>query len=383
MSEFKPEQIKLLTDFRRKLHQFPLVSGEESKTIDKIIEYLSGRVDTKMTRIVDGKGLICEFDSGHEGPSILVRADVDALPIQESSKKSYQSIHKGKAHSCGHDGHTTILCGVAERLHENPILKGKVILLFQPSEEIGEGSQMVLDDSYFAELKIDQVIALHNIPGVELGHVLWKSGVMCAASTGVIVSIKGETGHAAYPELGNSPIETVNQLISVFNELPKQINGPGFGLRVTIAGINAGGPNFGVSPSDALLWLTLRTLDQKVLDEACNKVESVVTDICEKAGQQYKIEFTEYFEVTKNDESLITDFKEVISAMNLPNEELTEPFNWSEDFGRFTSKYPGFLFGLGSGLDCKPLHHSAYDFPDDLIPHGIRIFENYLRTQLQ
>ena len=112
-------------------------------------------------------------------------------------------------------------------------------------------------------------------------------------------------------------------------------------------------------------------------------MESVVNIICEKAGLQHKIDYTEYFKVTLNNESLIADFTKVISEMELSNEELKEPFNWSEDFGRFTSRYPGFLFGLGSGTDCKPLHHSAYDFPDELIPHGIRIFENYLRTQLQ
>jgi len=207
--------------------------------------------------------------------------------------------------------------------------------------------------------------------------------VMCAASTGVIVRIKGETGHSAYPELGNSPIDSVNQLISAFNELPKQIDGPGFGLRVTIAGLNAGGPNFGVSPSDAVIWLTLRTLDQRVLDESCRKLESIVALICENAGLHYEVEYTEYFNVTTNDESLIEDFYKMISKMELSGTELKEPFNWSEDFGRFTSKYPGFLFGLGSGTDCKPLHHSSYDFPDELIPHGVRVFENYLRTQLQ
>lgn len=374
---------ELLKTLRRKLHSEPHLSLSEQPTIDLLERFLLEHCDGECVRIVQGNGLMCHFKSDQDGPHLVVRADVDALPINESSGVEYASKNKGISHACGHDGHSTILCGLAIALSENPIQRGSITLLFQPAEEIGKGSQLVLEDRSFLELNIDQFIALHNIPGYELGSVLIRKGVQCAASTGVIITLNGETAHAATPEAGNSPIQAAIDIIDYLNGMAKIISGPGFGLKVTVAGVSSGGPNFGVSPGQATIWATLRTLDTDLLKSSCSSLETTVMEIASKHGIKVEMNLTEHFDATINNSDLVDRFIKCVQDSGYPLIYMEEPFYWSEDVGRFTTRYPGFLFGLGAGLQCFPLHHSAYDFPDELIPFGVDIFENYIREHLK
>jgi amidohydrolase len=377
--------IELLTEFRRELHQNPYVSLEEAPTIDRIATFLEKHTSGECIRIADGRGLVCRFESGVEGPELVVRADVDALPISERSGREYASQRHGVAHSCGHDGHSAILCGLAISLSQNLIQKGSVTLLFQPAEEIGQGAQLVLHDAYFRDLKIDQIVALHNIPGSKKGRVLIREGVQCAASTGVIIKLKGETAHAATPESGKSPIKAMMDVTEYLNEMSGKITGSqtGFGLRVTIAGMSAGGPSFGVSPGFGTVWATLRTLDTHLLNESCEILRRHISEISKNHGLEHEIELTEHFDATQNDSELVQQFTDIIRDVGYEVDKMDEPFSWSEDFGKFTSSYSGFLFGLGAGEHCHPLHHSAYDFPDEIIPDGVHLFETYIRDQLK
>lgn len=299
-------------------------------------------------RIVDGRGLVCHFRSGKEGPHVVVRADVDALPIRESSGVGYASGTDGVAHSCGHDGHSAILCGLAIALTQDPIRKGAVTLLFQPAEEIGQGAGMVLGDPYFAGLNVDQIVALHNIPGERAGKVMVREGVQCAASTGVVLKLVGETAHAASPEAGKSPIQASMEVVKYLNDLPNLINGTSFGLRVTVAGISAGGPNFGVSPGQSTIWATLRTLETELLEESCDNLRQMTKEIAAKHGLGYEFQLAEHFDATFNDPDLVQNFIQTLKESGTEVEIMNDPFLWSEDFGKFTSKFKGFLFGLGA-----------------------------------
>lgn len=369
--------------FRRELHRNPCLSLEEQPTIERIAAFLGEHSSGECVRIVEGRGLVCHFRSGQEGPHIVVRADVDALPIRESSGLGYASGNEGVAHSCGHDGHSVILCGLAIALTQDLVQKGAVTLLFQPAEEIGRGAEMVLNDPHFAGLKIDQILALHNIPGERVGKVMVKEGVQCAASTGVVLKLMGETAHAASPEAGKSPIRASMELIEYLNEMPKFFKDSGFGLRVTVAGISSGGPNFGVSPGQSTIWATLRTLETELLEKSCNKLRQLTQEIAEKHGLGYDFKLTEHFDATYNNPDLVKNFIQLTTDQGSEVEVMKDPYLWSEDFGKFTSKYHGFFFGLGAGEQCHPLHHSAYDFPDEIIPTGIKLFETYIRDRLK
>lgn len=383
MLTLSAQHIELLTAFRRELHQNPCLSLEEQPTIDRIVAFLAEHASGECVRIVDGHGLVCHFRSGQSGPHVVVRADVDALPIRETSGVGYASENQGVSHSCGHDGHSAILCGLAIALTQDPIQKGSVTLLFQPAEEIGRGSAMVLNDPYFVGLNIDQIVALHNIPGEPAGKVIVKEGVQCAASTGVVLKLLGETAHAATPESGKSPIQASMEILHYLKELPDLFKGSGFGLRVTVAGISSGGPNFGVSPGQSTIWATLRTLDTELLAKASHELKLKTQELATKHGLGHEFELTEHFDATFNDPELVKNFIEISSQWGSKIEIMNGPFLWSEDFGKFTSKFRGFLFGLGAGEQCHPLHHSAYNFPDEIIPTGIKLFEKYIRDQLK
>jgi len=370
-------------NFRKSLHAQPRASADEHETIDRVVAFLHEYTEGVTTRIVHGTGLLCQFNSGNDGKHVLVRGDVDALPIQETSGVEHASTIDGLAHSCGHDGHTAILCCLAVKLTKTSLQTGKVTLLFQPAEEIGAGAELVLKDPEFQQLDIDQVIALHNIPAEPLGTVLVRNGIICAASTGVVITFMGETGHAASPQLGKSPINPTIECLTWLNELPEKIQGPGFGLRVTIAGFNSGGPHFGVAPAESTIWCTLRTLDNLLLSDVRELVESKVHDIASKSNLACKITFVEHFDATYNNDDLVSSLTTVLKTHDIPYKQLESPFLWSEDFGRFTSRFKGLFFGIGAGVNCYPLHHSSYDFPDDLIESAAIVFDKYVRNQTQ
>ena len=199
-----------------------------------------------------GSGIAVVFDSGQEGPTLLFRCELDALPIQECSELPYRSERDVKAHLCGHDGHMAIMLGLAMRLSEQRPEKGRVVLLFQPAEETGKGARAVVSDPAFAEIRPDYAFALHNLPGLALGTVQLKSGAMCCASRGIRLRFTGKTSHASMPQDGTSPLEA---MIAVSKALMSLSNGlePGQQLDdayklVTITHLSVGEPCFGVSP---------------------------------------------------------------------------------------------------------------------------------------
>jgi len=173
------------------------------------------------------------------------------------------------------------------------------------------------------------------------------------------------------------------EVVECLNSLPGDVSEPGFGLRITVAGFSCGGPNFGVSPGHATIWATLRTMDTDLLNESCTLLESRVLEIASNHELNLGFNLTEHFDATMNDPELVQKFVKCTKSIGAEVQIMEEPFYWSEDFGRFTTKTPGFLFGLGAGENCHPLHHSAYDFPDEIIPTGIKLFEIYIRELLK
>lgn len=361
----------------------PELSGSEINTAQMVKEFLAKHTSAKIIENVGGCGLLAVFESGADGDTLVLRAELDALPIRETSGVGYESGNDGIAHSCGHDGHMAILCGLALRLHEDPIRHGTVGLIFQPAEETGEGSERVLSDPKFTSLKPDQIIALHNIPGHNMGEILWKEGVICAASTGMQIEFEGMTSHAAHPELGLSPWGAIKRMSDEILRLNNTLNESGDRLKTTLVGVQMGGPHFGTSPGSGSIWLTIRSFSNETLFEATKQLEKHTSEIAEEFGLSFNISYHESFDATMNTSEMTKNFKNWMIEAGLQMEEKSEPFSWSEDFGRFTSAYNGFLFGLGAGKGCAPLHASDYNFPDEIIQTGVKAFEVYLRNQLK
>lgn len=376
-------QLELITNLRHRLHAAPELSDSEESTAGQVKEFLAKHTSAKIIEKVGGWGLLAVFEAESEGPTLVFRAELDALPIAETSGVEYESGNKSIAHSCGHDGHMAILCGLALRLDQDPPEKGKVVLLFQPAEETGEGSARVLDDSRFTSLHPDQIIALHNLPGYEKGSIVVKQGVFCAASTGMQIEFEGKTTHAAHQELGISPWQSLREIVEEARTMPNTVFGLGDILKITVVGVNMGGPYFGTAPGNGTIWLTLRAYDTRILKKACEHLENRVKSVATRQSIRHKITYRESFDATENDSELVASFEKGLHESGFKIVQKPEPFSWSEDFGRFTSAYKGFLFGLGAGVEFPPLHASDYDFPDEIIPIGVKAFEAHLRKQLK
>jgi amidohydrolase len=272
-----------------------------------------------------------------------------------------------------------IVLGLASVLRALPPRKGSAVLLFQPAEEIGKGAGRVIEDSKFAEITPDCSFALHNLPGFAQHRIIVREGFFAAASRGLIVRLRGATSHAAEPEKGNSPTMAVAQLINGLSAMPQFHTELHQASKVTVIHARLGEIAFGTSPGEAEVMATLRTYDQGVMETLSAKCVDLAGGIARANGLEYEIGWDEEFPATINDAGCAQVIKKCASRLNLDIYEPERPFPWSEDFGNFTSLCPGALFGLGAGENHPVLHHPTYDFPDEVIDTGVKMFEGVIR----
>ncbi len=378
------EQIKELVALRKWLHQNPELSGKEKNTSARLEAFIKKTRPEKILTGLGGYGVAAVYVFDKEGPTILVRADMDALPIDEVNNFDHRSQTEGISHKCGHDGHSTILAGLAIALQNKPLAKGRVVLLFQPEEETGQGAAKVIADEAFKMIRPDFAIALHNLPGFEKAAIIIKDGPFAAASTGMIVNIKGASSHAAHPEQGNSPYEMLAKAMMQLTDLPRKNKDQfkDFAL-ITIIHAKLGEVAFGTNPGKAVLMATLRTFYNDDMTLLRKMAEDTVKELANKFNVKIEISYTEEFPATINQKELVSTIKDIADTTGDKIIEIKEPFRWSEDFGHFTSRYPGVLFGIGSGKDSPGLHNNDYDFPDDIIPNSVNIFWHTLEKITQ
>lgn len=361
---------------RQILHQWPELSGQEQATATRIAEWLKPFQPNKLLTDVGGYGVLAVF--GESGPGIMLRCELDALPIQETNDFEHRSQHAGVAHKCGHDGHMAILLEVAKRLHQQPGNSGRIILLFQPAEETGAGAAAVAADPQFQALNPNYAFALHNMPGYPLGSVILRQGTMNCASRGVIIKLQGKTAHAAQPETGHSPALAMAALI---NELSAYADSSGGGqlAMVTVVGARLGDKAFGTAPAQAELYVTLRSETQTGMQMMLNTIEQRVAALCQQYQLQSEQFFEDVFPATVNTPAGADFIRQ--SAINnaFPLIELAESIRWSEDFGHLMNGCEGGLFGLGAGKQHAALHNPDYDFPDALIGVGADLFMDIVK----
>ena len=361
-----------LNHIRHHLHQHPELSGNEHQTQQYIKNLLLSEFQLDGTP-VGGTGLLYHFNFG-AGPSVLVRVDIDALPIQEENTFEHQSKSKGVAHKCGHDGHTTIGIGLIEKLVKQPLPSGQVTVLFQPAEEIGEGANMVIKDSKFDISKFNYALALHNIPGLPLHQVAWKTGTFTMAVQSLIIRFKGKTSHAALPLGGNNPTEVIANLLLWAKQTEiLDDNNPNYHL-LTPVHVAVGTPDYGICPGSGEIHFTLRSKTQEGLNRAMENLKAKVS--ADANAQQLEISFETLatFAANTNHDFVVEQLIDSCKTLQIKALEKAEPFSWGEDFGLFTQHIPGAMFGLGAGEKCPALHHPTYDFPNEIIETGVNLF---------
>ncbi|PCE62567.1 amidohydrolase [Sediminicola luteus] len=369
---------QLLRDFRRVLHQHPELSGEEKQTAQRVKAFLLAHSQPKIIEGIGGHGLAAVYQMEKEGPTVLVRCELDALPITEANTFSHRSQHDGVSHKCGHDGHMAILCGLAIALTQNPLTCGKVVLLFQPAEENGQGAHAVLQDPKFNDIAPDFCLALHNLPGYALGSVLVKEAGFTASVVSLALHLEGKIAHASEPHHGINPAEAISDIITFFKH--KEVADPSqaaFALATPIH-INLGQLAYGVAAGKAKVHYTLRTWSDANLQALKQEFESYVTQLAAKKALQFQLNWLEYFPGVQNNTQLVHKLQSTCQEQGISIKTLEHALRFGEDFGWFSKKFPSLLFGLGSGENCPALHHSDYDFPDELIEKGIQLFYGLL-----
>ena len=368
-----------LTDWRRDLHRFPEVSGEERETAARVVAALAATRPDQVITGLGGHGVAAVWNGAAPGETVLFRAELDALPIDEVGQPEWRSTIPNKGHMCGHDGHMTILMALARLISRKRPATGRVILMFQPAEENGSGAAAVLADPRFAALKPDWAFALHNMPGVPMGHATLRTGTMMCASQGMKVLLTGKTSHASMPETGTSPVHAVARLIPALLAL-----GPGGPLdehfrMVTITHTRIGEPAFGISPGYGELWAKLRTRDDGPMAAMRAAAEALVREEAARDGLAVAFATQDDFAATVNDADAITRLTSALDALNIPHDDRNLPLRGSEDFGRFgvDGTKMAMMF-LGSGEKHPQLHNPDYDFPDSLIPLGAALFQRVM-----
>ena len=374
--------INALITFRRLLHQHPEVSGEEEQTAQRIVEALSALAPHQIITGLGGHGVAAVFDSGCDGPTVLFRAELDALPIPEETGLDWTSTTDGKGHLCGHDGHMTILLALGRLLARQPVQQGRVVLMFQPAEENGSGARLVVADPKFAAIAPDYAFAIHNEPGLPFGYVGTKTGLINCASRGLIIRLKGKTSHAAEPELALSPVPLLGELIDHLCQMGRGgVLDDDFKL-VTVTHINVGEPSFGITPSDAEIYTTLRASTDEAITIMQDEAITLAQSRANEKGLVLEWEVHDDFAASINHPEATAIAQDAMTSLNIPFGEDGVPMRASEDFGVFGWDAPSAMLCLGPGVDHPALHQPDYDFSDDLIPIGAAIFEKIARDLL-
>lgn len=371
-----------LTAWRRKLHQRPEISNEEEQTAKEVVSFLADTGPDKVLTGLGGHGVAAVYDSGKAGPTVLFRSEIDALPIEELSGVEHASQVPGKSHMCGHDGHTAILAALGRQLGRERPARGRVVLMFQPAEETGNGAAGVVADPRFGEIAPDFAFSLHNLPGVPFGEVRLKPGVVNCASRGIRIVLEGKTAHSSMPETGVSPMPAISQLMPALPALGRGTFADADFSMVTVTHATMGEAVFGIAPAHAEVWATLRTRRDERMAELVAAAEALATRIAAEHHLSVRCDYHEIFVASVNAPDAVEHLNRALDEEGVARSEEALPMRASEDFGIFGHKASSAMFFLGAGERHPSLHNPDYDFPDDLIPIGSKIFMRTARNLL-
>ncbi|MEO3388401.1 amidohydrolase [Mesorhizobium sp. CAU 1741] len=378
------DDLRELTAFRQDLHRYPELSGEEKETARRVCEMLAPTRPDRVLTEVGGHGVAAIYDSGAPGPTVLFRSELDALPIQELGAAEHRSTVPGKAHLCGHDGHSTILLGLARILSRSRPTSGRVVLMFQPAEENGAGAVAVVADPRYPEIKPDWAFSLHNAPEVEFGSARLGVGPVNCASRGIRIRLTGSTAHASRPADGRSPMLAISELMPALLACGSgKPLGPGFTM-VTVTHASMGAESFGVAPGEAKIMATLRTVYDDDMEKLVARVEGLLAETAGRHTLSLEFSYDDVFSASVNDEEATGILSSGMKRAGVKRLDQKVPSVGSEDFGQFgLSGAKAAMLFLGSGPDWPRVHTPEYDFRDELIPVGIRIFSETLAACLE
>jgi hippurate hydrolase len=361
--------------WRQHLHQFPETAFEETQTAAFIAEKLTS-FGLDVHQGLGRTGVVATLSTGNSKKKIALRADMDALFIQEQNIFSHASCHDGKMHACGHDGHSAMLLGAASYLSKNRHFDGTVYFIFQPAEEGRAGAKQMINDGLFDQFPADCVFGMHNFPDIPVGHFAVKSGAMMASSDSFEIIITGKATHAAIPHLGCDPIVVAAQLINSLQTIVSRNIDPADCAVLSITQIHAGN-TWNAIPESVVLRGTFRSFNENVKTLIVDKMTQLVNSICTGFDVSVKIEFNpenEGYPVTFNTQAetaIALKAAQAVAGDNCVNQNPT-PSMGAEDFSFMLQEKPGCYIWIGNGSSENSclLHNPHYDFNDEILPVG-------------
>jgi hippurate hydrolase len=375
-----------ITGWRRDLHAHPELLYDVHRTAASVAEKLKAFGCDEVATGIGRTGVVGVIRGSRQasdaGRVIGLRADMDALPIEEATNASYKSTNPGKMHACGHDGHTAMLLGAAKYLAETRNFAGTAILIFQPAEEGGAGAKAMIDDGLLDRFGIEEVYGMHNYPGMPVGKFSIRPGAQMAAADSVAIDIEGLGGHAARPHRGVDPVLVGAQIINQIQSIVARSVDPLEAAVVSICMFQAGTAE-NVIPQTARLRGTARSLTPQVRDLLEARLRAVVEGTAKAYGAKAKLTYTRGYPVTRNHEQQTVFAASVASEVvgsHAVNTNMA-PVMGAEDFSFMLEARPGAFIFVGNG-DSAGLHHPAYDFNDEAIPVGTSYWVRLVETAL-
>lgn len=371
------EVVEDIVALRHEIHENPELCYEESGTAERVLKHIEGidGLDT-CTRVAE-TGIVATLDAKKQGPCVALRADMDALPMDETNDVPYRSKVPGKMHACGHDGHTSCLVGavrVLSRLRDE--LDGPVKFIFQPAEEGGAGGKRMCEEGALEDPKVDAIFGFHGWPSSTQGDVGVHEGAFLASSDTFDITIEGTGSHAAFPHLGVDPIVVASHVVTAVQSIVSRTTDPLSSAVVTVAEIKAG-TTYNIIPQTAHLRGTIRALDEEVRQATHERLRTIAEKTAEAFGARAAVSTRFGYPVTLNHGNACAYADGVVDSIEGLNKHDLLPVMGGEDFSFYSEKIPAMFMTLGvrpKGRDSYPnLHQSDYDFHDGAIPFGIRL----------
>ena len=369
-----------LTALRHEFHRMPELGFAEESTKARVAGILEDLgIETHI-----GVGVVGVLKRGAGNRAIGLRADMDALPIHETSSHDYASQTAGVMHACGHDGHMTMLLGAAATLAAEAEFDGTVLFIFQPNEEHGLGAQAMIAGGLLERFPIEEIYAIHNLPGAPVGQVSTRPGQICSSESLFEILIEGQGGHASMPQVGRDAITIGAEIVQALQTIVSRKLAPGAGVVVSVTEFLTDGQR-NVLPGTATLKGDVRARMPANREEVARLMRQLAEGIGAAHGVKVSVKFnTEFIETINATEPTHAAIGTALS-IGLEADGNREPMSFSEDFAHFSAAVPGCFLLMGNGQEgpCgQPLHSDDYDFNDDLLPIGAAFWAQLVRDRL-
>lgn len=370
-----------ITAWRRDFHEHPELQFDVHRTAGIVVEKLREFGCDEVVTEIGVTGVVGIIEGVREGRTIGLRADMDALPIEEATGLPYASKTPGKMHACGHDGHTSMLLGAAKYLAETRNFSGRVAVIFQPAEEGGGGGREMVNDGMMERFSIDEVYGMHNWPGRPIGSFAIRPGPFFAATDEFEIIVRGKGGHAAKPHETIDPTVIASHIVTALQTVRSRTVDPVKQLVVSVTSFVTSSTAFNVIPGEVTLRGTVRTLEDEVRDIAERRISEIATNIVAAFGGLAEVRYKRNYPVMVNHEAETEYARDAAEAVAGACDEAPLIMG-GEDFAFLLNARPGAYILVGNG-DTVPVHHPEYDFNDEAIPYGASWFVEIAERRLQ